>query len=998
MRTKPELDTLSFDDLYNNLRVFERNIKVTTASSSNTQNVAFVSAENTSSTDDVTMISIRIKKFHKRTGRKLQFDTKDPVGFNKTKVECFNYHKMEHFARDCRAKGNQDSRRRDAGYNGNKTKDNDRRPAYQDDSKALVTIDGNDIDWSGHIEEDAQNYAMMAYSSSNSGSDNESVFMNKANDLEDTPVNDRFADGMHAVSPPITGNYIPSRPNVETYYFKFTYGSKQTSADESDSKHSEYASCESDSSVETSTSMPEPIKNTSKVVCEPKVWTDDPIIEEYKSDSDNDLVSNVQEDKEKSSFAFTDSVKHVKTSKENIKETCTTNHSPKIKKQDRNGHTRKGLGYAFTRKTCFVYGSFSHLIRDCDFHEKRMAKQAELTKSKDKDDPHRALKDKGIIDSGCSKHMTRNKAHLVDYQEFKGGFVAFGGSNGRITGKGKIKTDRLDFEDVYYVEELKHYNLFSVLQIYDKKNKVLFTGTDCLVLSPDFKLPDENKILLKIPRQHNMYSFNLKNIDPYGELACLFVKSLINESNKWHRRLEAVNTACYVLNRELVTKPQNKTPYELLSGKQPIISYLRPFECHVTILNTINQLGKFDGKSDSGFLVGYSLDSKAFRVYNLETKRVEENLHVKFLENKPNVTGKGHAWMFNLDYLTNSMNYEPVIVENQANKSVSPKEANNSAGTQANDDQGTNSEEINLNEKHFVLPIWSTYSTTVKSSGDKIKKNTGFRTCEKPISQVEQNPSTSSTKLINTASTPLSTVGPSKAFNDGKLSYLDPSKYALPDDPSMPHLEDIYANTSEGIFTDSSYDDEGVVTDFNNLETTMSVSLTPTTRIHTIHPKTQIRRDLKSTVQTKSKVNKNSKAHALKAIRTKWVYKNKKDKRVVVVRNKARLVSHGHRKEEGIDYDEVFAPVARIESIRIFLAFASYMGFIVYQMDVKCIFMYGTIDEEVYVLQPPSFVDPKFPNKAYKVVKALYVYTKLLELGMLLCLLSWRKVDIEEEL
>ncbi|GJW68789.1 putative ribonuclease H-like domain-containing protein [Tanacetum coccineum] len=109
-----------------------------------------------------------------------------------------------------------------------------------------------------------------------------------------------------------------------------------------------------------------------------------------------------------------------------------------------------------------------------------------------------------------------------------------------------------------------------------------------------------------------------------------------------------------------------------------------------------------------------------------------------------------------------------------------------------------------------------------------------------------------------------------------------------------------------------------------------------------------------------------------KAIGTKWVYRNKKDKRGIVVRNKARLVTQGYRQEEGIDYDEVFAPVARIEAIRIFLAFASYMGFIVYQMDVKSAFLYGTIDEEVYVSQPPGFVDPKFPKKVYKVVKALY--------------------------
>ncbi|GKF24580.1 putative ribonuclease H-like domain-containing protein, partial [Tanacetum coccineum] len=109
-----------------------------------------------------------------------------------------------------------------------------------------------------------------------------------------------------------------------------------------------------------------------------------------------------------------------------------------------------------------------------------------------------------------------------------------------------------------------------------------------------------------------------------------------------------------------------------------------------------------------------------------------------------------------------------------------------------------------------------------------------------------------------------------------------------------------------------------------------------------------------------------------KAIGTKCVFKNKRDGRSIIVKNKARLVAQGHRQEEGIDYDEVFAPVARIEAIRLFLAFASYKGFLVYQMDVKSTFLYGTIEEEVYVHQPPGFVDPAHPNKVYKVVKALY--------------------------
>ncbi|GJU41852.1 putative ribonuclease H-like domain-containing protein [Tanacetum coccineum] len=472
---------------------------------------------------------------------------------------------------------------------------------------------------------------------------------------------------------------------------------------------------------------------------------------------------------------------------------------------------------------------------------------------------------------------------------------------------------------------------------------------------------------------------------------------------------EAVSTACYVLNRVLVTKPHNKTPYELVTGKIPIISYIRPFGCHVTILNTIDHLGKFDGKSDEGFLVGYSLQSKAFRVYNLETKRVEENLHITFLENKPNVAGKGPTWLFDLDYLTDSMNYQPVRSENQANKHAEDESA----------------------QDYFVLPIWSSYSSTVKRSiakdaGDAPNKHPDLKTNGKPVDKEDQvfldelkrlnrqekdandavealrkefaqqtedlllqagAAKPSSTNIVNTASTPVSTASP-----DSDLTNPDQ------DDSEIPALEDIYQHPTDGIFTNSSYDDEGAVADFTNLETIVNVSPIPTSRINSIHPSTLILGDPQSAVQTRSKVTKSSGAHAFvdamqeellqfkiqkvwilvdlpygkKAIGTKWVYRNKKDERGVVVRNKARLVAQGHRQEEGIDYDEVFAPVARIEAIRIFLAFASYMGFIVYQMDVKSAFLYGKIDEEVYVSQPPGFIDPKYPKKVYKVVKALY--------------------------
>ncbi|GJZ94626.1 putative ribonuclease H-like domain-containing protein [Tanacetum coccineum] len=465
---------------------------------------------------------------------------------------------------------------------------------------------------------------------------------------------------------------------------------------------------------------------------------------------------------------------------------------------------------------------------------------------------------------------------------------------------------------------------------------------------------------------------------------------------------EAVSTACYVLNRVLVTKPHNKTPYELITGKIPIISYIRPFGCHVTILNTIDHLGKFAGKSDEGFLVGYSLQSKAFRVYNLETKRVEENLHITFLENKPNVAGKGPTWLFDLDYLTDSMNYQPVRSENQANKHAGPQEANHNAGTEDIIDAGDSEKEDESAQDCFVLPIWSSYSSTItpdlktdaKREGpreeeqvfldelERLKRqekdaNKAAEALRKEFAQETENliiqagaakasstnifstvstpAKASSTNLVNTVSTPVSTASP----HDGL--YLSDPTNPEQDDSEIPPIEDIYQNSPDGIFTNSSYDDEGAVTHFTNLESIVNVSPIPTSRIISSHPLALILGDPTSAVQIRSKVNKSFGAHDFvsyilvdlpfgkKVIGTKWVYRNKKDERGVVVRNKARLVAQGHRQEEGIDYDEVFAPVARIEAIRIFLAFASYMGFIVYQMDVKSAFLYGKIDEECVI-------------------------------------------------
>ncbi|GJU68533.1 putative ribonuclease H-like domain-containing protein [Tanacetum coccineum] len=312
--------------------------------------------------------------------------------------------------------------------------------------------------------------------------------------------------------------------------------------------------------------------------------------------------------------------------------------------------------------------------------------------------------------------------------------------------------------------------------------------------------------------------------------------------------VEAVNTACYVQNRVLVIKPHNKTPYELFLGRKLALSFMRPFGCPITILNIIDRLGKFDGKADEGFIVGYSTNSKAFRVFNSRTRIVEENLHVQFSENKPNIEGSRPNWLFDIDALTNSMNYKPVVAGNQSNSNAGEdeKKVNKEPGKEGGDSSNDQTKDDNVNNTNNSNVV----SSTVNAAGIEV--------------------------------------------ND-----VDPkSSIELLDDPNMPELEDI-------VYSDDD-EDVGAEADMNNLDAFMSVSPIPTTRIHKDHPVEKIIRDLHSAPQTRRMIK--------------------------------NLEEHEEPKK----------------------------------MDVKSAFLYGKIEKEVYICQPPGFEDPDFPDRVYKVEKALY--------------------------
>nr|GEZ74453.1 hypothetical protein [Tanacetum cinerariifolium] len=405
-------------------------------------------------------------------------------------------------------------------------------------------------------------------------------------------------------------------------------------------------------------------------------------------------------------------------------------------------------------------------------------------------------------------------------------------------------------------------------------------------------------------------------------------------------------------NRVLVTKPHNKNPYELLHGRTLSIGFMRPFGCLVTILNTLDSLGKFKGKVDEGFLVGYSVNSKAFRVFNSRTCIVQETLHVNFLEKKPNVAEK---------------------------------------------------EREEIAQQYMLFHVWSSGSTNPQNNDEDAAfdgKEHDFD-AKKPMSKVILSPSKfeycsdNSSNEVNAAGTIVPTVGQNSSNSTNPFSAAGPSNTTanpthtissfidasqLFDDLDMPELEDITYSNDEN--------DVGAEVDFNNLETSITVSPIPTTRVHKDHPISKIIGDLSLNTQTRSmtRVVKDQGgllqmfnddfytcmfACFLSQEEPKRVHQALKDPSWIEAIQE-ELLQFKMQKEEGIDYEEDFAPVARIEAIRLFLAYPSFMGFMVYQMDVKNAFLYGTIKEEIYVSQPPGFEDPNHPDKVYKVVKALY--------------------------
>nr|GEX39633.1 putative ribonuclease H-like domain-containing protein [Tanacetum cinerariifolium] len=774
-RNKPDLETLSMDDLYNNIKIYEAKVIGSSSISQNTQNLAFVFSNDANSTNEAvktthgvsttnskdkastlpnvdSLIDAVIYFFFASQSNSSQLDNEDLKQIDlddleemdlKTKVECYNCHMRGHFSKECRATKHQDNRNRDAPR--------------------------------------------------------------------------RTVPELHVVSESVT-----SLPAVRK------------------------------SKVKTSESK---LKTVSE-----------PLIEDWVFDSEGENKSEIMSKQRKPSFA---------------KGNVTTVGSKAIVSNTKGNEANVVKASAWK--------STKRVARERDHY------------------------------SGCSRHMTGNMFYVFEYKEIDGGYVAFGGdpkgggltylfakatlnesnlwhrrlghinfktmnklirgnlvrglplkifeNNHTCVAQHKAYSKTKTMSSISQPLQMLHMDLFGptfvksimkkmycLVVVYDYSRSTVFFATkdETSGILKAFIIGIENLMnhRVKIIRCDNGTEFKNKEMNQFyvmkgikREFSVARTPQQNGAAERKYRTLieaarttlvdsklpttswaEAVNTAYYVQNRVLVIKPHNKTPYELFLGIKPVLSFMRPF-------------------------------------------REWTNL------------------AFDINTLTQSMNYKPVVAGSQPN---------GNAGTKGNINAGEELKDVKaLGHKDSDVP-----------SPDVLK-----------LHQEKDATDNSSNNNINVAGLQNNVV-------DENIVY------GCANDPNMPDLEDT------SIFEDSHEDVFGVDADFNNLESTFQVSPIPTTRIHKDRPVEQIIGDIHSTPQTK---------RMLKSV-----------------------TNHG------INYDEVFALVARIEAIRLFLAYASLKDFVVYQMDVKSAFLYGKIEEEVYVYQPPGFEDPEFPDKVYKVEKVLY--------------------------
>nr|GEW25309.1 ribonuclease H-like domain-containing protein [Tanacetum cinerariifolium] len=646
------------------------------------------------------MLTMRARRFLQKTGRNLSANGTSAIGFYMSKVECYNFHRRGNFSRKCRSQ-------RD-----NRNKDPPRRTVPLEVSTSNALVSQCDAvcryDWSFQANEEPTNYAHMAYSflgsSSSSGSDNKVAPYSKSCS--------KACATLQSHNDKLTVDFRKSQFDVLPYKTESQISDKTGLGYDSQVVNRQVLDCEELSSYESDDSMPtspvhdsesianvvpvkshtnKPIKDMSKTL-----RPDAPIIEDcdhYKKkmvqkpmwnsamrmnhqnsvwmahpySNMNVVPTSVLTRSRLVSLNAARPVSTVvpQTTMKNlrpVKHVVNKAHSP-IRRPINHIPTTNNIN--FNKKVTTVKVNKVNAVQGVKGNAKKASANWVLKpKCKVLDHVSRltsasmTLKKFDYTDAlgrsnGCSRHMTGNISFLSDFEEINGGYVAFGGNpkGGKITGKGDLTClfakATLDESNLWH-RRLGHIN-FKTMNKLVKVNLVRGLPSNIFENNHTF-------VACKKGKQHRA-SCKFKPVSSISEplqrlhmdlFGPTFVKSLHKKS--------------YCL---VVTDDYSRTPS---------IGFMRPFGCLVTILNTLDPLGKFDGKADKGFLVGYSVNSKAFKVFNSRTRIVQETLHINFLENKPNVVRTDPKWLFDINTLTHSMNYQPVFTRNQPNNNAGIKE------------------------------------------------------------------------------------------------------------------------------------------------------------------------------------------------------------------------------------------------------------------------------------------------------------------------------------
>ncbi|GKC00172.1 retrovirus-related pol polyprotein from transposon TNT 1-94, partial [Tanacetum coccineum] len=526
------------------------------------------------------------------------------------------------------------------------------------------------------------------------------------------------------------------------------------------------------------------------------------------------------------------------------------------------------------------------------------------------------------------------------------GTVRFGNDQiAKIMGYGDYQLENIIISRVYYVGGLRH-NLFSVGQFCDADLEVAFRKNTCFIWNL------EGLDLLSGSRDTNLYTISLDDMLKTS-LICLLSKASKTKSWLWHRRLshlnfaagtmlifskaplflwaEAINTACYTQNSSLIRLRYNKTPYELMHDKKSDLSFLHVFGSLCYPTNDNEDLGKINAKVDIGIFVGYTPAKKAFRIYNRRTQKIMETIHVTF--NELTTIASEQFGSGPRLYLMTPATSSSRLVPNTIPQQPFPVAAELGAVDIAESPVSTS----------IDLDALSTNSTSQGSSLNVRPSHTPFEhlgrwTKDHPIANAIGDPSRS----VSTRKQLKTDV--MWCYFDAFLTLVEPKNFKQ----AMTEPSWIDAMQEE-------------IHEFERLQVWKLVSCPDKVML----------------------------------IKLKWIYEVKTDEFGGVVKNKARLVTQRSKQEEGIDFEESFAPVARIEAIHIFVVNATNKNMTIFQMDIKTAFLNGELKEEVYVSQPEGFVDQDNPSHAkptkkhLNAIKRIFRYLKeTINMGL------WYSMDI----